>query len=214
MSERIGLYGGSFDPIHFGHLISARSVAERLDLSRVILIPSARPPHKQGAEVTEPRHRLAMARVAVKDDPLFEVSDVELRRAGPSYTFDTVEHLGERLGTSVELFWIIGGDSLPELPTWYRIAELVSRVRIVTATRPGWEAPAMSVLAEAVGNEHARVLLDDRCDTPAIDISASDIRARVGAGRAIRYLLPEAAASYIATHGLYTRSGGSGRGVR
>ncbi len=204
MNERIGLYGGSFDPIHFGHLISARCIAERFDLSRVILIPSARPPHKQDSKVTDPQHRLAMTRLVVEDDPLFEVSDAELLRAGPSYTFDTVEHLRKRFGNSAELFWFIGGDTLPELPTWYRIAELVKRARIVTAARPGWEAPAKSVLAEAVGDEHAQGLLQDRCATPAIDISSSDIRMRVGAGRSIRYLLPMAARAYISTHRLYT----------
>lgn len=204
MSERIGLYGGSFDPIHFGHLISARSVAEQLDFSRVILIPTARHPHKQGAQVTDARHRLAMTQLAVQGDPAFEVSDVELHREGLSYTFDTVAHFHGQFGASAELFWIIGADSLPELTTWHRIADLVASVCIVAATRPGCEAPPLSALARVIGPEQARALLDNCCQTPAIDISSTDIRARVAAGQSVRYLTPDAVASYIAAQGLYT----------
>jgi len=207
MSERIGLYGGSFDPIHFGHLISARSIAEQIDLSRVILIPSARPPHKQGVWMTEAEHRLAMCRLAVHGDPLFEVSGVELNREGPSYTFDTVAHFRAQSSDTAGLFWIIGADSLPELPTWYRIADLVANVHIVTATRPGWESPSLSVLSQAVGPDHAQALLDNCHETPAIDISATDIRDRFVAGRSIHYLTPDAVASYISGHGLYPSPG-------
>jgi len=203
MSNRIGLFGGSFDPIHFGHLISVRSVAEALQLSRIILIPSARPPHKEGVPITEAEHRMAMARLAVEGDGLFEVSDLELHRAGPSYTLDTVEAFQRRLGDRAELFWIIGADSLPELPTWHRIAELVQRVTIVTAARPGWQRPSVKLLAEAVGDQNARALLSNCCNTPRIDISATDIRARVAAGRPIRYFTAEKVASYIQQQHLY-----------
>ncbi len=203
MSERIGLYGGSFDPIHFGHLISARSIAEQLGLSRVILIPSARPPHKQGEKVTDPAHRLAMVELAVQGDPTFAVSDIELQRQGPSYTFDTVAQFHERLGPSVALYWIIGADSLPELPGWHRIDELVGSATLVTAARPGSPDVEVSVLAEAVGRDHAEALLANRRRTPEIDISATEIRARVAAGRSIRNLTPEAVVSYIAARRLY-----------
>lgn len=203
MSKRIGLYGGSFDPIHVGHLISAHSIAEALSFSKVILIPSARPPHKEGVPMATAEDRMAMVRLAIEGDPLFEVSDVEMGRAGPSYTLDTVEEYRRCFGDSAELFWIIGADSLPELPTWHRIADLVQRVTIVTATRPGFVKPAVSDLAEAVGEEAARELLSNCCPTPGIDISATGIRTLVAAGRSIRYLTPEAVASYIQAHGLY-----------
>lgn len=203
MPTRIGLYGGSFDPIHFGHLISARSIAEQLDLERIVLIPSARPPHKQGVTMTSAEHRLAMARTAVEGDPLFEVSDVELHREGPSYTYDTVGQFLNVYGEDAMLCWIIGGDTLPELPSWYRVAELVQRVRIVTATRPGWTPPDPAILTPAVGSEAARSLLADSLTTPEIDISATDIRQRVRDGRSIRYMVPESSRSYIARHGLY-----------
>jgi nicotinate-nucleotide adenylyltransferase len=207
MSLRIGLCGGSFDPIHFGHLISARSIAEQLDLSQVVLVVSARPPHKGGLELTDATHRLAMARLAVAGDALFEVSDVELHRAGPSYTIDTVAEFRKRLGPDVELVWIIGADSLPELPTWHRIAELVKQVRIVTATRPGWNPPVKNSLTAVVGAECAGQLFADCLTTPAIDISATQIRSRVKSGRSIRYLTPVEVASYIESNRLYHSSG-------
>ena len=203
MSSRVGLYGGSFDPIHFGHLISARSLAEQLDLSRVILIPSARPPHKENVQLTSAKHRFEMVRLAVEEDALFEVSNVELLREGPSYTFDTVNEYRRRLGQDTELFWFIGADSLPELPTWYRVADLVRQVTIVTATRPGWTPPDEDSIIAAVGREEARKLLFNCYPTPAIDISSTENRARVAAGRSIRYLTPDPVWSYIASHGLY-----------
>lgn len=203
MAQRIGLYGGSFDPIHFGHLISARSLAEQLSLNRVVLIPAMLPPHKQTSELTDARHRLEMARLAVQGDPLFEVSDAELHRAGPSYTFDTVTQFRQQLGPQVELFWFIGADSLPELPSWYRVAELVKVVRIVTAARPGWTRPDPAQLNVAIGSASARQLLEDCLETPRIDISATEIRARVRSGLSIRYLVPERVASYIASQRLY-----------
>ncbi len=203
MSQRIGLYGGSFDPIHHGHLIAARSIAERLELCRVVLIPSARPPHKRDWILSDASHRLSMAKLAVAGDGLLEVSDVEMHRSGPSYTIDTVAEFRRHLGSGVELIWIIGADSLPELPTWHRIAELVKQVRIVTATRPGWKPPAMDSLTAAVGPDAAKSLLEDCIETPAIDISSTDIRARVAAGRSVRYLTPPEVASYIVQHRLF-----------
>ena len=206
MSERIGLYGGSFDPIHFGHLIPARSIAERLALSRVVLIPSARPPHKHSGTVADVRDRLAMATLAVQGDPLFQVSDVELHREGPSYTFDTVQQFRAMLHPAAELFWIIGADSLPELPTWYRISELVAAVTIVTVARPGWEGGELPALTVAVGPQLAEELLENCYETPEIDISSTDIWQRVGEARSIRYLTPDAVVSYIESHQLYRRS--------
>lgn len=203
MSERIGLYGGSFDPIHFGHLIAVRAVAEQLDLARIILIPSGQPPHKAPGQLSDGAHRLAMTRLAVEGDALFEVSDMEMHRAGPSYTLHTIQAFREQVGAEAELFWVIGADSLPELPTWYHIAELVRIATIVTAVRPGWQPPDLDVLAAAVGEAPARQLMSHCCSTPPIGISATDIRARVAAGRSIRYLAPEAVVSYIHAHALY-----------
>lgn len=203
MGVRIGLYGGTFDPIHHGHLISARSLAEKLQLKRVVLIPSANPPHKPNTEHTPIEHRLAMTRAAVEGDTLFEVSDLESRRDGPSFTIDTVREFQTRLGPDAELFWFIGGDSLPALRTWRDIATLVNIVTIVTATRPGWSLPTEPELAEGLGQDAARKLLSNCVSTPSIGISATEIRRRCADKLPIRYLAPESVVNYIKEHALY-----------
>lgn len=203
---RLGLFGGSFDPIHHGHLIVARSAAEQLGLPRVVFIPSARPPHKLGGVVTDPAHRLAMVEAAVAGDPLFAVDDLELHRAGPSYTFDTVGEYRRRVGSDAELIWFIGADSLPQLPTWYRVAELVQAVRIVTLARAGWSPPEPEHLEGAVGPMAARQLLRDCLTTPTVEISATDIRERVRSGRPIINLVSPAVRSYIDAHRIYQAS--------
>jgi len=203
MTRRLGLLGGSFDPIHFGHLITARAVAERMNLDRVLFIPAPMPPHKRGNKLTSVEHRLAMIRLAIDGDPLFEASDIETRRPGPSFTIDTIAALRAELGDSAELFWIIGADSLPELATWHRVADLVAAVRIVAASRPGWSAPDLSALERAIGRPALDRLLADRCPTPEIDISATNIRERIGMGRSVRYLTTNAVMTYIQQNHLY-----------
>lgn len=203
MGIRIGLYGGTFDPIHHGHLISARALAEQLQLTRVILIPSANPPHKPDVAHTPIADRVAMVRAAVEGDSLFEVSTIEAERNGPSFTVDTVRAFRAKLGDAAELFWFIGGDSLPQLETWHDIRTLVECVTIVTAARPGWKLPTQAALAEAVGAKAARQLLDHCIATPKIGISATQIRERCASALSIRYLTPEAVVAYIESNGLY-----------
>ena len=203
MTERLGLYGGSFDPIHFGHLISARAMAEHFDLQRVILIPAPRPPHKPSEKLTFVEHRLAMTRLAVEDDPLFEVSDVECDRPGASYTIDTVDFFRARHGPQTQLFLIIGADLLPDLASWHRISDLVAAARIVSAARPGWQAHDLAALRAAVGQDAVDRLVADCCRTPEIGISSTDIRLRVKSGRSVRYLMPESVAAYIEQQGIY-----------
>lgn len=202
----VGLFGGSFDPIHFGHIISARSVAEHLGINRIVLIPAAEPPHKTGRALASVEHRLRMTRLAVQGDPPFEVSDIEAHRPGPSYTIDTVIEFRRRLPDPSPLAWLIGADSLPELATWRRIADLLDQVRIVTMSRPGPGSPDMTGLAELVGERPVARLLADRICTPQIDISATDIRARVAQKLPVRYLVPDDVALYIAEHRLYRES--------
>ncbi len=203
MAQRVGLYGGSFNPIHHGHLIVARSLAERLQLDRVILLPSARPPHKGDRKLLDAGHRAEMVRLAITGETLFEFSDYDLTRDGPSFTIDTVTHFCKVKGPHVELHWIIGADSLAELTSWYRVPELVDACRIVTAARPGWDtidwAPLHAVLSDAqVAALQAGVL-----QTPRIDISSTDIRRRVREGQSIRYLVPDSVQEYIETRALY-----------
>ena len=203
MAQRIALFGGSFDPIHLGHLISARAVAERLELSRVIFLPSAAPPHKNASDLLAPEHRAEMVRLAIAEEADFEFSDFDLTRSGPSYTVETIAHFGQQLGPEAVLYWIIGADSLPELPTWCRARELVASCRIVTAARPGWERIDFDALRPHFSAEQIDGLRANMVETPRIDISATDIRRRVREGRSIRYLVPETVCEYILEHRLY-----------
>jgi nicotinate-nucleotide adenylyltransferase len=197
------LYGGSFNPIHHGHLIVARSAAEHLGAVRTILIPSASPPHKSGSELAAPEQRLEMARLAVADEPGFEVSDTEIRRTGPSYTILTVGEYRQRLGAEVPVYWLIGGDTLPELGTWYRVSELVELCAIVTAGRPGYEQPDLSTLFSCLSAGQIARLREGILPTPQVDISATDIRRRVREGQSFRYLVPDSVRQYIQGRGIY-----------
>lgn len=205
MSKRVGLLGGSFDPIHHGHLIIARAVAESLDLDRVLLLPSTRPPHKQPGSLIDAEHRCAMVRLAIQDEPLFEFSDVDVSRTAPTYTIDTIAQVRGQWGLDAELYWIIGADSLAELATWYRAGELADACHIVTAVRPGradidFEHPDISATFTP---EQITRLKQGILDTPMIDISSTQVRLRLKAMQSIRYLVPEAVCKYINDNGLY-----------
>jgi nicotinate-nucleotide adenylyltransferase len=201
--QRVGLYGGSFDPIHIGHLIVARSVAESLGLNRVIFLPSASPPHKDRSAMSEQEHRARMVELAIAEEPLFAFDDYDLTRDGPTFTVDTVAHFKAALGTQVELVWIIGADSLPELKSWHRVSDLVDGCRVVTAARPGWEAPDLSALKPELSDEQIARLRRDTLETPRIDIAATAIRRRVRADLSIRFLVPDSVLAYIERHRLY-----------
>ncbi|MCG3138992.1 MAG: Nicotinate-nucleotide adenylyltransferase [Phycisphaerae bacterium] len=202
MAQRVGLYGGTFDPIHHGHLIVARSVREQLALDRLVFIPAAHPPHKLAAARTPFDHRVQMIRLAIADEPAFDVDECESRRPGPSYTYDTVQHFRNMLAADAELFWLIGADSFGDLPGWYRIADLVSACQLITVSRPGWE-PEFAPLQNVLTPSALQRLRNGILTTPRVEISATDIRRRVAAGRSIRYLVPEATAVYITTRQLY-----------
>ncbi|MEK6798130.1 MAG: nicotinate-nucleotide adenylyltransferase [Planctomycetota bacterium] len=207
MAQRLGLYGGSFDPIHHGHLIIARAVRERLDLSQVIFLPAAAPPHKVGRRLANASDRAEMVKLAIADEPGFAFSDFDLGRAGPNYTIDTVGHFRRQLGPGVELCWIIGADSLAELSLWRRVGELVDACTIVAAARAGHEQIAWDALAGALSETQITKLRSGVVTTPVIEISSTDIRRRVAEGKSIRYLVPAAVAEYVARRRLY--AGGS-----
>lgn len=203
MPRRIGLYGGSFDPIHIGHLIVARAVAEQMSLDRVLMLPAAQPPHKSPDQLAPAEHRAEMVRLAVANEPLFAMDRWDLDRPGPAYTLDTVRHFREMLGPQTEFFWIIGSDSLRELPTWYRVAELVESCRIVTAARRESGPLDWDAFRPLLKDAQIRRLEESVLATPTIDVSATEIRARVRAGRSIRFLVPEVVGDYIHRTGLY-----------
>lgn len=201
--SKILLFGGSFDPLHCGHLIVSRYVAEHLQAERVILIPARRPPHKSGQSLTPGEHRLEMCRRAVANDTLFAVSDWELAQTGPSYTLLTVQHFREVLPPATQLYWLVGMDSLLELGSWYHVAELIQSCTIVTAARPGYEDPNLSTLVGPLSTQQVATLRANIVTSPLIDISATDVRARVSAGRDIRWLVPDPVAAYIDDAELY-----------
>jgi len=184
--------GGSFDPVHLGHLRAAENAREALELDLVLFVPAAEPPHKPASSLSPARDRLAMVTLAVAGNPAFVVSDLELRRSGPSYTVDTLSHLArERAGD--QLFLIVGSDTLGEMSSWREPERIFGLSTIVVADRPGADAPQNPSPA-------ARVV---RVEGPGLFVSASEVRSRVREGRSIRYLLPDTVAAYISTHGLY-----------
>ncbi len=199
----IAFFGGTFDPVHHGHLIVARAIAEHRGFAKVAFIPAAVPPHK-GQTHAVGEHRLAMLRAAVGAEDRFDVCDLELARPGPSYTFDTLGELRKRFGA--ELHWILGADMLEDLPNWYRAGELMDRATFVIAGRPGWEERMDEVfdkLSRRFTPEQVDALRQGVVPVPLIDISSTDIRRRVREGLSIRYLVPEAVEHYIHEHRLY-----------
>ncbi|HEU4754776.1 MAG TPA: nicotinate-nucleotide adenylyltransferase [Armatimonadota bacterium] len=194
----IGLMGGTLDPVHYGHLLIAEQAREQYDLERVVWLPAGDPPHKEGEQRATQEHRYAMAVLATASNPHFYVSRLELEREGPSYTIYTLEHF-QREYPGAELFFITGADTALDLLTWHRHAEVVRACRFLAAPRPGFD---LSRLGEVLPPEYVSRILPLRA--PVVDISSTEIRARVRQGESIRYLVPEAVEAYIHKHGLYT----------
>lgn len=190
MSTRWALFGGSFDPVHFGHLLVAERLRERERLHAVVFVPAWRSPHKRGA-VASGRDRLAMLRLAVRGNPGFEASDLELRRSGPSYTIDTVRSWTARWHEKPIL--VVGGDALLDLHRWHEADALLREARIVAYARPGFESAATRARELGV-RYHADVLSS---------LSSRTIRRLARRGRSLRYLVPDPVRRYIVTHGLY-----------
>lgn len=202
VTRRIGLMGGTFDPIHDGHLVAAQETASVLGLEKVLFLPTGAPPHKQNEPVTDARHRLAMVRLAIQGNPTFELSTIELERPGPSYTVDTLRQIGERY-PGVELYFIVGMDSLAELPTWRDPHRLFDLARVVAVLRAGWTPVDLGWIESRLPAARGRVQV---VQIPGLDISSTNLRERVAAGRPIRYLVPSAVMAYIEEHGLYGHS--------
>jgi nicotinate-nucleotide adenylyltransferase len=196
---RIGVLGGTFDPIHLAHLVAAEEVRVRIALERVLFVPAGLPPHKLHVNVTPTEHRLKMVELAIADNPHFTLSRVDIDRFGPSYTVDTIELLHSEYGPDAELYFIMGSDSLSELLTWHRPERLIRLCRIVALTRPGHRVD-LKELNRLLPGAIARVQL---LDMPMLEISGTDLQRRVRAGLSIKYLVPPAVEAYIHRHGLY-----------
>ena len=197
------LFGGTFDPIHHGHLIVSLAVAEQLKVDRVELIPAGVPPHKPDSPVTSAEHRLRMTQLAVNGDLLFDVSDCEVKRPGPSYTLDTVRRYRKTYGPDAALYWLIGADSLPELPTWHKPSEIAAECILVTAAREGTDPGDLAYLADTFTPEQIDSIRRHILPTPRVDMSSTEIRRRVAAGRPIRYFVPRPVQKYIEENNLY-----------
>jgi len=196
----IGVLGGTFDPVHWGHLAIGEAAREALGLSRVLFVPAGRPPHKAGRAVSRAEDRVAMLEAAVADNPAFAVSRVEIDRRGPSYTVDTLATLTAQNRPATPLWFILSVEALAGLPTWHepdRILELACLAVVPRAGRASIDETWFRAQFPARA-DRARWI-----DGPAIDVSASEIRERAAAGRSIRYLVPRAVDAYITHHGLY-----------
>jgi nicotinate-nucleotide adenylyltransferase len=197
--SRVGLMGGTFDPIHYGHLVTAEEAYVRFNLDKVIFIPSGNPPHKSAKKVTDGFDRFIMTQMATITNPHFEVSRIEVDADGPTYTVDTLKALKEDGLKDAELIFITGADAIIEICTWKNPRELFSLCRFAAATRPGYVIS--KDLVESVAQFGADRL--DFFEVPALAISSTDIRCRIKEARPVRYLLPDEVISYIAKNGLY-----------
>lgn len=197
---KLGVLGGTFDPVHRGHIAMAQAAREVLGLAKVLLVPAGRPMSVKNAPLTGARHRLAMLRLAAADAPELEVSTIETDRPGPSYTVDTLAALREEYGDGAEIYFILGDDSLAQLPTWHQPQRLVKLGRFASVPRPGYPRPDLKALEAQLPGISARVTLLDR---PRLDISATAIRARAARGESLADLVPEAVDTYIKMQKLY-----------
>lgn len=191
--RRVGVFGGTFDPPHLGHLVIAAWARDALALDQVLFVPAGQPPHKRGRKLTPARHRLAMIRLATRGNPAFKVSTWELDRRGPSFTIDTLQHLSN--SRQVQLHLVVGADSLDDFRAWHRPDEILALARLAVAGRPG-----SGSRGEAWARRTKRV---DWIGNPLIEISSTLVRERVAGGYSCRYLVPGPVWSYIERHRLY-----------
>jgi nicotinate-nucleotide adenylyltransferase len=203
----VAIFGGTFNPIHHGHLVVAEEVRTKLNLDKVIFVPTHTPPHKEAADLAGASHRLLMLTLATVGNPGFEVSTFEMDRGGKSYSIDTVRHFRSQLGGGVLLHFIVGADMLQDLSGWREAGELRKLCRFVAVPRPGHDVQKTlqrGILA-AGDLSSAEDLLEDILveDAPSVDISATDIRRRVKEGKSIKYLVPEPVEQYILHQKLY-----------
>jgi len=196
----IGVMGGTFDPIHNGHLAMAQETRISLNLARVVFMPAGQPWMKSARPLTPAVHRLEMVRLAIAPYPYFRLTRIEIDRAGPTYTIDTITELRAQLAAGDELYFILGWDSLAQLPQWRDVSRLIQLCRLVAIPRPGYSLPDLKSLEAQVPGLSSRLV---RLDKPEIDISATDIRKRVAQGLPIDHLVPKAVAEYIEEHRLY-----------
>lgn len=198
---KIGVLGGTFDPVHTGHLMMAEEARASLNLAEILLVPAGQPLLKLDYPITPAEHRLRMLRLAIAGRPHFKVSTVEIERPGPSYTVGTIAELRVQYGSEDEIFFILGWDSLAQLPGWREPSRLIKMCCLVAVPRPGFQCPDLKALEDLIPGISERVMLLDK---PQIDISASAIRELAAQGLPLRHLVPEPVEEYIRQHKLYS----------
>lgn len=211
---RLGIFGGTFDPIHLAHLIIAQEAATQLQLDRILFIPAGQPPHKQGKPICPAPDRLAMVAAAIADNPRFALSTIETEQAGPSFTVETLRRLRHRLGARPQFFLLLGGDMVYDMVNWRDPAGIVQQLAGIAAVqRPGfmWQAADLAALDARVPGLGAAIR---PVSAPQCAISATAIRERVARHLPIRYLVPDAVATHIAQQGLYLTNATSEEGQR
>ena len=199
---KIGILGGTFDPIHNGHLKIAEAARKKLGLNEVYFMPAAKTPLKEGISISAVEHRVKMVRLAIAGKPRFKLSTIELDRPGLSYTADTIAELRKKLGAETELYFIIGWDSLSQFARWREPARIIRMCRLVAVPRPGYSLPDPKAMEAAIPGIAGSLIVLDK---PEIAISATEIRERVANGLSIRRLVPKPVAEYIQKNGLYLR---------
>jgi len=199
---KVGILGGTFDPVHLGHLAVAEEARERLNLAVVLFVPTGQPWMKKGNLITPAEHRVEMLRLAIADNPYFKLSTIEIERGGPTYTVDTITELKKQYDADDELFFILGWGSMVNMPKWHEPSRLVQMCRLVGVPRPGYSAPDLGSLEAVIPGITKRVILLDK---PLIDISASAIRERVAGSQPISDLVPDIVSGYIKKHRLYIK---------
>ncbi len=201
---KLGILGGTFNPLHSGHLIVAQEAYLRLKLDKVIFIPAASPPHKLQEDLVEAKHRLRMVALTLRNDPRFLVSDMEIKRPGRSYTADTLEELRRKYGPGAEIYLIVGSDTLDEFPTWKDFPRIARAAQIVVMARPGYPLEKIDDLKTILGEDKVEEMKGLMLSGPLIGISASEVRRRLARGDSVRYLVPRTVERYIKKHKLYS----------
>jgi nicotinate-nucleotide adenylyltransferase len=203
MAEKIVLFGGTFDPVHTAHIEVAQAAAKKIGAKKVILIPARRSPHKNQKPVAADNDRVAMLKLAIEGDSTLQVSTVELNRAEPSYTIDTIYQLKQKFGPDCELYWLIGADMLKSLPLWYKIIELMNECSISVMNRGGYEKPDFDSLIGKLDKEYIEKLKKNMIETPFIEISSTEIRQKLADEEDVsKYLHPDVC-DYIKKFRLY-----------
>jgi len=197
---KIGVLGGTFDPVHLGHIMMAEEAKAALDLAEVLLVPAGQPMSKTSDTVTPAQHRLEMLRLAAAGSPYLKVSPIEIERKGPSYTVDTIAEMKKTYGKNDEIYFILGWDSLAQLPDWHEPSRLINTCFLVAVPRPGWSRPGIKALEGVLPGISKKVIFLDR---PKVDISATAIRELAAKGESIDHLVPKTVAEYIKKNKLY-----------